>query len=195
MAKYRHIVFDVDGTLIDTRDCILYSLQEMLMTVKGERYEIEDLKFVLANTSVKNMHLLGVEEEKIPGAVEMWVANEELLEKLEKKGSTLGVVTSRTREELELVLDQLPIRKYFSICICADDTKEHKPSAQPLLKYMELSGARKEETVYIGDSASDMACALNAGVDCVHAVWGEPETEADATYRAGKPEQLEEIFL
>ena len=173
MAKYRHIVFDVDGTLIDTRDCILYSLQEMLMTVKGERYEIEDLKFVLANTSVKNMHLLGVEEEKIPGAVEMWVANEEknidmirifdgieeLLEKLEKKGSTLGVVTSRTREELELVLDQLPIRKYFSICICADDTKEHKPSAQPLLKYMELSGARKEETVYIGDSASDMACA------------------------------------
>lgn len=158
---------------------------------------------------MKNMHLLGVEEEKIPGAVEMWVANEEknidmirifdgieeLLEKLEKKGSTLGVVTSRTREELELVLDQLPIRKYFSICICADDTKEHKPSAQPLLKYMELSGARKEETVYIGDSASDMACALNAGVDCVHAVWGEPETEADATYRAGKPEQLEEIFL
>ena len=147
--------------------------------------------------------------EKIPGAVEMWVANEEknidmirifdgieeLLEKLEKKGSTLGVVTSRTREELELVLDQLPIRKYFSICICADDTKEHKPSAQPLLKYMELSGARKEETVYIGDSASDMSCALNAGVDCVHAVWGEPETEADATYRAGKPEQLEEIFL
>ena len=181
MAKYRHIVFDVDGTLIDTRDCILYSLQEMLMTVKGERYEIEDLKFVLANTSVKNMHLLGVEEEKFPGAVEI--------------GSTLGVVTSRTRDELELVLDQLPIRKYFSICICADDTKEHKPSAQPLLKYMELSGARKEETVYIGDSASDMACALNAGVDCVHAVWGEPETEADATYRAGKPEQLEEIFL
>ena len=187
MAKYRHIVFDVDGTLIDTRDCILYSLQEMLMTVKGERYEIEDLKFVLANTSVKNMHLLGVEEEKIPGAVEMWVANEE------KNIDMIRIFDGI--EELELVLDQLPIRKYFSICICADDTKEHKPSAQPLLKYMELSGARKEETVYIGDSASDMACALNAGVDCVHAVWGEPETEADATYRAGKPEQLEEIFL
>ena len=160
MAKYRHIVFDVDGTLIDTRDCILYSLQEMLMTVKGERYEIEDLKFVLANTSVKNMHLLGVEEEKIPGAVEMWVANEEknidmirifdgieeLLEKLEKKGSTLGVVTSRTREELELVLDQLPIRKYFSICICADDTKEHKPSAQPL--YGTVRSAERRNRLY-----------------------------------------------
>ena len=140
MAKYRHIVFDVDGTLIDTRDCILYSLQEMLMTVKGERYEIEDLKFVLANTSVKKYASSRGGREKIPGAVEMWVANEEknidmirifdgieeLLEKLEKKRSTLGVVTSRTREELELVLDQLPIRKYFSICICADDTKEHK---------------------------------------------------------------------
>ena len=154
------------------------------------------------------MYLLGVEEEKIPGVVEMWVANEEknidmirifdgieeLLEKLEKKGSTLGVVTSEHARNWSLFLISFE-RKYFSICISADDTKEHKPSAQPLLKYMELSGARKEETVYIGDSASDMACALNAGVDCVHAVWGEPETEADATYRAGKPEQLEEIFL
>ena len=46
MAKYRHIVFDVDGTLIDTRDCILYSLQEMLMTVKGERYVFEPGKAV-----------------------------------------------------------------------------------------------------------------------------------------------------
>ena len=58
MAKYRHIVFDVDG---DTdryeRLHIIFILQEMLMTVKGERYEIEDLKFVLANTSVKNMRL------------------------------------------------------------------------------------------------------------------------------------------
>ena len=208
MAKYRHIVFDVDGTLIDTRDCILYSLQEMLMTVKGERYEIEDLKFVLANTSVKNMHLLGVEEEKIPGAVEMWVANEEknidmirifdgieeLLEKLEKKGSTLGVVTSRTREELELVLDQLPIRKYFSICICADDTKEHKPSAQPLLKYMELSGARKEETVYIGDSASDMACA-QCGSGLCSCGMGRTGNRSGCDLSRGKPEQLEEIFL
>lgn len=64
MAKYRHIVFDVDGTLIDTRDCILYSLQEMLMTVKGERYEIEDLKFVLANTSVKICIFSGWKKKK-----------------------------------------------------------------------------------------------------------------------------------
>ena len=168
MAKYRHIVFDVDGTLIDTRDCILYSLQEMLMTVKGERYEIEDLKFVLANTSVKNMHLLGVEEEKIPGAVEMWVANEEknidmirifdgieeLLEKLEKKGSTLGVVTSRTREELELVLDQLPIRKYFSICICGKKKPSisetalqiwHAPSMREWIVFMRYGANRKQK--------------------------------------------------
>ena len=67
MAKYRHIVFDVDGTLIDTRDCILYSLQEMLMTVKGERYEIEDLKFVLANTSVEKYASSRGGRRKIPG--------------------------------------------------------------------------------------------------------------------------------
>ena len=138
----------------------------------------------------------------------MWVANEEknidmirifdgieeLLEKLEKKGSTLGVVTSRTREELELVLDQLPIRKYFSICICADDTKEHKPSAQPLLKYMELSGARKEETVYIGDSASDMACA-QCGSGLCFMRYGANRKQKRMRLSRGKPEQLEEIFL
>ena len=193
MAKYRHIVFDVDGTLIDTRDCILYSLQEMLEAVKGEHYEIEDLKFVLANTSVKNMYLLGVEEEKIPAAVEMWVENEEknidmirifdgieeLLAKLEAAGCTFGIVTSRTHAELELVFD----------------TKEHKPAAEPLIKYMELTGAKKEETVYIGDSGSDMGCAANAGVDGIHAIWGAPETEAAGTYCAEKPEQIEKIIL
>ena len=65
MAKYRHIVFDVDGTLIDTETAYYIHCRRCSCDGKsGERYEIEDLKFVLANTSVKNMHLLGVEEEK-----------------------------------------------------------------------------------------------------------------------------------
>ena len=93
------------------------------------------------------MYLIGVEEEKIPAAVEMWVENEEknidmirifdgieeLLAKLEAAGCTFGIVTSRTHAELELVFDWLPIRKYFSVYICADDTKEHKPAAEPLI--------------------------------------------------------------
>ncbi len=64
MAKYRHIVFDVDGTLIDTRLHIIFIAGDAHDGKSGERHEIEDLKFVLANTSMKNMHLLGVEEEK-----------------------------------------------------------------------------------------------------------------------------------
>ena len=161
MAKYRHIVFDVDGTLIDTRDCILYSLQEMLMTVKGERYEIEDLKFVLANTSVKNMHLLGVEEEKIPGAVEMWVANEEknidmirvpdrieeLLEKLEKKKGSAPVCNIKNTRELELVLDQPDTENIFDMHMPISP-KEHKPSAQPAEIYGTVRSGKKKPSIY-----------------------------------------------
>ena len=56
--------------------------------------------------------------------------------------------------------------------MCADDTVEHKPASGPLLKYMELSGAEKEEILYIGDSVYDSKCAENAGVDFALAVWG-----------------------
>ena len=63
---------------------------------------------------------------------------------LSQKGCKLGIVTSRIREDFEKEFRRFPIRQYFDIVVCADDTKEHKPTAAPLLKYMELSRSESE---------------------------------------------------
>ena len=124
--KYKHIVFDVDGTLLDTAECILYSLQQALKTITGSSPELDELTFVLGHTSVANMEYLGI-TDKAEETIALWVANEdkysdmmrpfdgipELLETLKSAGCQLGIVTSRTHEELDLVLDPHPIRSYF----------------------------------------------------------------------------------
>ena len=56
--------------------------------------------------------------------------------------------------------------------ICADDTREHKPNAAPLLKYVELSKTEHRKVLYIGDSKYDSISAENAGIDFALAVWG-----------------------
>ena len=209
IMKYKHIVFDVDGTLLDTAECILYSLQQALKTITGSSPELDELTFVLGHTSVANMEYLGI-TDKADETIDLWVANEEkhsdmmqpfdgipeLLAALKNAGCQLGIVTSRTHEEMDLVLDPLPISAYFSVCICSDDTEEHKPSPAPLLKYMEETGAGRDEILYVGDSLGDAKCASSAGVDFAHAVWGAHEdAHIQAQYYPDGPADLSRTLL
>lgn len=208
IMKYKHIVFDVDGTLLDTAECILYSLQQALKTITGYSPELDELTFVLGHTSVANMEYLGI-TDKAEETIALWVANEdkysdmmrpfdgipELLETLKSAGCQLGIVTSRTHEELDLVLDPHPIRSYFPVVICSDDTEEPKPSPAPLLKYMEETGAKNSEVLYIGDGVHDSTCASAAGAHFAHAVWGaQGDVHVPAEYYPENPARLAELI-
>ena len=110
IMKYTHIVFDVDGTLLDTAQCILEALKETLETVRGHAPEIDELRFALGLTSENVLRRLSVKEELIPSIIEMWVKKEEdclnlirpfpgieeLISNLKQAGAKLGIVTSRT---------------------------------------------------------------------------------------------------
>lgn len=97
---------------------------------------------------------------------------EDVLEELHNRGVCMGIVTSKTREEY--INDFIPfgIDKYFDIIVCADHTEKHKPHPEPILKFIELSGAEKDKAVYIGDTEYDMKCAKDAGIDFALALWG-----------------------
>ena len=70
IMKYTHIVFDVDGTLLDTAQCILEALKETLETVSGHAPEIDELRFALGLTSENVLRRLSVKEELIPSIIE-----------------------------------------------------------------------------------------------------------------------------
>lgn len=199
---YKHIIFDIDGTLVDNEKAILCSLQDVLRQMTGKEYPFEELTFSLGIPGEDTLKRLNVED--VPAVMELWIEGllrygdkvsihkgiEELLEELTDKGYKLGLVSSRPRELLENDFGKLKINKYFEIRVCADDTMEHKPTAAPLLKYMELAKVSKDEMLYIGDSVHDSQCAENAGVDFALAVWGSHTEETPAKYYLHKPLDL-----
>ncbi len=200
--KYRHIVFDIDGTLIDTEYAVLHSLQETIRALLGRAIPCSELKFALGITGTDALKKLEIRD--ISHAVELWDKNmcnyadtinvfdgiTGLLKSLLRLDYEMGIVTSKTREEFAHDFCRFEIRHYFKTIICADDTQEHKPNAAPLLKYVELSKTDHRKVLYIGDSKYDSKCAENAGIDFALAVWGSHNKQIRADYFLEKPADL-----
>ena len=113
------------------------------------------------------------------------------LKALRARGVRLGVVTSKNSEEYAQDFVPFGLETYFDTIVTADDTALHKPHAEPLLKFLERLGAKREEALYIGDSTYDRDCARAAGVDFALAVWGSFEPEMEGVQRRlARPEDV-----
>lgn len=191
---YKHIVFDVDGTLIDTEFAVLHSLQDILKDVLGQKFSLKELEFTLGITGENALKQLKVTD--IQKTLELWNEKlelyndkvvvfegiKDLLQALTKREYQLGIVTSKTRNEYKVEVTPFELDKYFDIIICADDTSNHKPNPEPLLKYLELSQVDLKEIIYIGDSVYDYECATSANIDFAFAKWGNKRQNIDAKY-------------
>lgn len=198
---YKHIVFDVDGTLIDTEYAVLHSLKDLLKEEYNRDYKIEELEFALGITgeaAIKQLEISDIERtvdlwndklNKYKESVCVFNGIEELLKVL-FQNHKLGIVTSKTKEEFEEEVTHFGLNKYFGVIICADDTEKHKPNPEPLLKYMELANAKNKETIYIGDSIYDMQCAKASKVDFAFAKWGNKRQNIEAKYTLSQPSEL-----
>lgn len=199
--RYKHIVFDIDGTLIDTEYAVLHSLKDTIKELSERDIPCSELKFALGITGTDALKKL---EIKAFPALELWDKNMhnytntikvfdgiiELLKELQSLDYEMGIVTSKTREEFTHDFCPFGISHYFKTIICADDTQKHKPSVEPLLKYMELSKTDNSKVLYIGDSKYDSKCAENAGVDFALAVWGSHNKHIKAKYFLERPADL-----
>ena len=180
----KQIIFDVDGTLIDTEYAVIRSLQDTLLELRGTLIPAEELTFSLGIPGKYVLARLGVAD--IPGTLSRWIDNmakydhttavfpgiTALLDHLTAAGCGIGVVTSRVREEFRADFTRFGILSYFTTVVCADDTERHKPDPAPLLAYMALTGCPPEDMLYVGDSIYDLQCAQGAGVPFALADWG-----------------------
>lgn len=181
--KYTNIVFDVDGTLLDTEEAVLKSFQVTLEEL-GIRKEMAELSFCLGITGKAALEKLGI--DGVDEVLERWLSHMEklsdlihvfdgirgLLEALKGRGISLGVITSRIREEFDGAMGEFGLDGYFDVTVCAEDTIGHKPDAEPMKRYLELTGADPGRVLYVGDSIYDMECAKAAGTACGLALWG-----------------------
>lgn len=200
--RYTHIVFDIDGTLMDSGAGDLAALREALLETTGRDYPLEELAFCLGlpgRDSLLQMGIPDIEgtlalwEEKAAGAaIPPFPGVRDLIAGLLDRGYRLGIASSRSVRSFQIdIAPSLPLADRFGTAVLADHTKLHKPHPDPLLKYMELTGAAPGEVLYVGDSPYDSQCAQGAGVDFALAVWGaHTRSDRPATYYPETPEAL-----
>ena len=197
---YKHLIFDIDGTLVDNEKVVIATWQETILQLFGKLYETSDLNFVLGIPGVTTMERLGAENPqeafvvwgqtfiKHKAEIELFPHIENTIAALKSKGLDLGLVTSRTHDELNNDFALGEIIGNFDTIICVTDAPRPKPNPDPLLVYLERCGLSPDEVLYIGDSDYDYHCAKNAKVDFGVASWGDNRIRhTDARFSFNSP--------
>ncbi len=192
--SYKHILFDIDGTIYDTYFANMDALTALLkQRFPDKSFTDEDLAAIYGVPGEDGLKMLGLPEAEIPALLQEWldgcIARADtiklfdgiiaLLGYLKNQGFNMAVVTSRRRYGglAGTLGDCLPpdIRPYITKAVCADDVEHPKPAPDALVHYMQQTGAKAEEILYVGDTATDLQCADAAGVDFALALWGTHE--------------------
>jgi len=212
MGRYDAIVFDLDGTLIDTIPLIVASHRHALRVVLGREETDEVLKAGIGKPLMEQMRVFDADRaQELFDTYRAWNhANtaallgrfdgvDEMLVALAAAGLGLGIATSKSRDAVNLALAIRPLAVAFGATVTVDDTERHKPHPDPVLLAIERLGSRPERAVYVGDAPYDLAAAHAAGCDAVAVTWGVATREtlaASAPHAiADTPAELLAILL
>jgi pyrophosphatase PpaX len=197
--RFPVLLFDLDGTVVDSGEIILASMRHATCTVLGREIPTEDLLGAIGGPRLERvMHAFDptrAEElvrtyrqhnERLHTELRCCRGMDDVLVRLHDEGRRLGLVTAKLHRTVKLAFRALPLREVFDVVVCGEDTERHKPDPEPILLALERLGARAQETAYVGDSPYDVAAARAAGVYAVAVGWGG--MHSDERLRAEQPD-------
>jgi pyrophosphatase PpaX len=183
--RFPAVLFDLDGTVIDSGAIILASMRYAAREVLGADVPDEQLMAAVGGPGLEaQMHALApdrVEElvtvyrahnEPLHDELACCAGMEDVLLRLKDEGRRLGIVTAKRRQTVELAFARLPIEHLFETVVGGDETERHKPDPEPLLLALERLNARPEEAAYVGDAPFDVKAARTAGLFAIGVTWG-----------------------
>ncbi|QNU67736.1 HAD family hydrolase [Ruminiclostridium herbifermentans] len=204
---YKYVIFDVDGTMIDTEEAVMYAYQQVIFNKYGRYFTEEELlkgygvptPQTLANygftdieAAMKDYYKYLIEGFKRCSVFDGII---EVISHLKDKNIPIGIVTSRCKYEIDIDSSLQSLVDKFESIVCSDDTINHKPNPDPLIRAMEKMNAIASETIYIGDTIFDSMCANSAGVKFALALWGTNNANnISADYYLKKPAELLELL-
>jgi pyrophosphatase PpaX len=194
----RAVLFDLDGTLVDSIDQIVHCWQWTLRSIGRELSRDEVLPTI-------GRPLLACLEELAPGRGEELLATyrarfdethamtrpiagmREVLERLRREGARLGVVTSKRASSADRAIDAFGFRALVDTRVTYEDTTRHKPHPDPLALACARLDVAPLRAVYVGDAVVDLEAARAAGLGAVAVTWGAGTKSA---LTAAKPDAL-----
>jgi len=203
MKRPAAVLFDLDGTLIDTTDLILASCRhtferhlkhgcpprEALIATFGRSLPESLLETAMAEGS-EDPHALAAEmlatyrahnDEHHDVLIRPFEGVPHMLASLHASGLRLGVVTSKRERSARRGLARYNLGEFFEVGIFHDDTDHHKPDPAPLLEAARRLGIQPRETIYVGDSVHDVAAGRAAAMRTIVAAWGPfPRSDLEA---------------
>jgi len=200
--RFPVVLFDLDGTLIDSGAIILASMRHATRTVLNREIEDEILMAAVGGSGLtEQMRLL--DDTRVDELVRVYREHNEPLHstlaacpgildvvpRLRDGGRRLGIVTAKRHATVELAFAALPeLEPFFDVVVGSEDTARHKPHPDPVLHALDRLRAEPGEAAYVGDSPFDLRAARAAGVHAVAVTWGGIHDEE--RLRAERPDTV-----
>jgi phosphoglycolate phosphatase len=179
------ILFDLDGTLIDSTEAILEGFNVSFKAFDRTPPKDKEVKKLIGLPLDVMFSKLGIKKEKVRDFVNTYKQHYRKISKQKtvllpgakeavieaSKFAKLGIVTTKTAEYSKELLEHFGIMKYFEVLIGREDVTNPKPHPEPVLKAVRQMKAIKEATWMIGDTCLDMVSAKEAGVNYIGVKW------------------------
>jgi pyrophosphatase PpaX len=182
---YEAVVFDLDGTVVDSVELIIVSFQHALREVLGRELSREAAIAWVGMPLLEQMQRFSPEHadelvdvyrefnhREHDRMLTLYEGIQHLLEGLRHAGVKVGLVTSKSRFTTQMAFDLTGIEVYFDSIICAGEASGNKPLPDPILACLKPLAVGPAAAAYVGDSPSDIQAALAAGVTAIAVTWG-----------------------
>ena len=190
----RLVMFDLDGTLVDSVPDLATAVDRMLVEMGREPAGVEKVRKWVGNgvrVLVRRALADDIDHTAVSDAeteialarfldiyadshelITLYPGVHELLEALSTAAVELAVVTNKPERFVAPLLEQVGLGGYFRWIIGGDTLPQQKPDPAALLQVMRLAGVSQEQSLFVGDSRSDVLAARAAGVPCVAVSYG-----------------------
>jgi pyrophosphatase PpaX len=186
-VRFPIVLFDLDGTVIDSGAIILASMKHAAETVLGSAPPDADLMAAVGGPGLE-AQMRALDPQRVDELVRVYRAHNEplhdrleacagiddVLVRLKDEGRRLGIVTAKRRATVDLAFARVQVGHLFDVIVGGDETEKHKPDPEPLLLALErLAGASPDDAAYVGDSPFDIRAAKAGGLHAIAVSWGK----------------------
>lgn len=190
MQSISAVLFDLDGTLIDTAPDLLFALNKVRqehdltplalsefrsITNLGAKammklafgIEGDDKKFSYLRERFLNFYM-----QHVADSARLFPEMENVLDYLEERSITWGIVTNKSTKPTEALLKAMTLRHQPAVVVCGDTLSKCKPDPAPILHALDIINHKAHNTLYIGDAPTDVIASKAAGTRSLVAMYG-----------------------